>query len=947
MQTKTRKLFSSLLALAVLISVFFGMALTANAAVGDACAIGDVEYETIGDAIDAVEPGQAAAETIILLRDVVQDEEGLFFDDQKIIIDLAGYDLKITKDNSMDLDNGSVVDFDYNDGNFESQWIYVYGGSSLSLPYYDSDLAETGILCYETDSSITIDGDVSFSSEQSQIYAFEGGKITVRGNASQDGESDGWDFIRCSDEDSEIIINGDVSASACAVVVLNDGKITVDGNIDAGELGVYGFVSEEYIGDENVYGGTVNIGGDINSGFNGVDVMKANVTIAGGITAAGEFGVRCLAGGEVYVGDGISVITDNPEFPLEVSEAVKCADEGSKVEVGGDIAVITVDSFGYGVDCWNGGEVTVSGSITITGPYAGALWCADPGSRIEVFDNITVTATETNSYSSGIDCYDEGNIKVTGNITITATGVEAVTCGDEKSKLEIIGNITAIGLGEDSWNCALDCTNGAEAEVTGNVTAVGNSDTVCASEGATVTINGNIQSNSDFYSNGIWCGENAKITVNGNVSAGGDAFCIGVWCQNGEITIDGAIISTGTNAAYIGFGYSEEDGWAYPETTVEKEEGEAYVSGGAAYLKEDYLTYTDQPEGDSYVWVHVEEAPGISDGQASMTLTVGYGATSTAAFSVSGIPVPEISVSGGEERVTWDPITKKLDIAPGLAAGTYPIVLTATNGVATAATFTFTLTVEAGGGTGTTYTVTFNSNGGTAVASQTVTAGGKASQPDNPTREGYNFGGWYSNSALTEVYNFAAEVTGNITVYAKWTEKQGTSPGWKNPFTDVKIGDWFYDHVQYVYEKGLFKGITNTLFAPNQPISRAMMITVLARYAGVNTAGGPSWYSQAVAWGMENDITDGTNLDANVTREQIATMIWRYIGEPESDGDLSGFSDRAKISAYALTAMKWAVENGIINGYPDKTLRPQDDATRAEVAAIFHRIVAKWGMGNR
>ncbi|MCL1874366.1 MAG: S-layer homology domain-containing protein [Clostridiales bacterium] len=962
MQTGARKLLLSLLALVVLISVFAGMALTANADDGNACAIDEEEYETIAEAIAAVEPHLAVATTIRLLRDVEisGEEEDLIFNGQNITMDLAGHDLKIINGNGLWLVNGSIVNFIYNglEVVFVSQWIEVDDGSSLTLPYYNSDLEESGIYCFDEDSSITIDGNVEFSSEQSTVTAGEGGKITVQGDASQGGDSSDWDFIRCRGEGSEITINGNVSSTATAIIVLDDGKITVDGNVDAVEFGVFGFVSEEKLDDESVYGGTVTVTGNITSELNGVFATRTNVTVAGGITAAGSFGVLCAFEGEVSVGADITVATDTPEplepfepLALEESRAVICFDEGSKVEVAGDIAVIA-DNYANGVICWDGGEVAVSGSINIIGPFADALWCENPGSKIEVFNNITVTGTDDDAPPcSGVYCEEGGEIKVIGSITVTAPKTDAVLCGNENSKVTITGDIIATGTDESYPNSALGCWDSAEVEViAGNITLTGNGDAVWAGGGATIEINGNIRASGEDYCGGIWCVYGSEVTVNGNISVSGDAVCVGVWCEeDGKVTVNGGITSNGEEAAYIGFGFVEEEFWSHPETTMDKGEGEAYEPEGAAYLKEGYLAYTDQEaERPSYVWVHVDVAPAISGGSTSMTLAVGYGATSTVAYNVSGIPVPEISVSGGEEKVTWNHITKKLDIAAGLAAGIYTVVLTAANGVSPNATLTFTLTVEAGGGPGgTTFTVTFNTNGGSLVESQNVTAGSTATRPPDPTKDNYNFAGWYSDPALTEAYDFTAAVTGNITIYAKWTLKQGTSPGWNNPFTDVKTGDWFYDNVQFVFEKGLMKGISATLFAPNQSMSRAMMITVLARYAGVNTAGGPTWYSQAVAWGMENDITDGTNLDDNVTREQVVAMLWRYFDEPESDGDLSEFSDRAKISEYAVDAMKWAVENGIINGYPDKTLRPQANATRAEVAAIFHRIVAKWGMGDR
>ena len=171
------------------------------------------------------------------------------------------------------------------------------------------------------------------------------------------------------------------------------------------------------------------------------------------------------------------------------------------------------------------------------------------------------------------------------------------------------------------------------------------------------------------------------------------------------------------------------------------------------------------------------------------------------------------------------------------------------------------------------------------------------------------------------------------------TETPIVTAEWQNSFTDVNASDWFYNDVKYSVENGLFKGITETTFEPNLPMTRAMIITVLARYAGVDTEGGEMWYSKAIEWGVAKGITDGTNPNDNVTREQLAALLWRFAEQPERTGDLSGFADNVKISDWAVNALEWTNGEGLINGYPDGTVNPQGNATRAEVAAIIHRFV--------
>ena len=167
------------------------------------------------------------------------------------------------------------------------------------------------------------------------------------------------------------------------------------------------------------------------------------------------------------------------------------------------------------------------------------------------------------------------------------------------------------------------------------------------------------------------------------------------------------------------------------------------------------------------------------------------------------------------------------------------------------------------------------------------------------------------------------------------------NPTTKLPFTDVSTGHWAYDAICYVYEKTLFNGMSATLFGPDDAMTRAMLWTVLARADHPTTAGGSNgsnWYERSQAWVMQEGISDGTEPDAQITREQLVTMLWRYKKQPEAQKALSGYTDIASISDYAKTAMAWAVESGLLKGNPDGTLNPAGTATRAELATILMRF---------
>jgi hypothetical protein len=158
------------------------------------------------------------------------------------------------------------------------------------------------------------------------------------------------------------------------------------------------------------------------------------------------------------------------------------------------------------------------------------------------------------------------------------------------------------------------------------------------------------------------------------------------------------------------------------------------------------------------------------------------------------------------------------------------------------------------------------------------------------------------------------------------------------PYTDVKGPDWFYNNVEYMWKHYLMSGVSDTQFAPNTTTNRGMIWTILARMNNVRTDINPgsTWYEKGMLWCKEQGITDGTNPLSDITREQLVTMLWRNAGKQSGSGDLSKFSDSADVSEYAVTAMRWAVGNGILNG-ENGQINPQGTATRAQVAAMVAR----------
>lgn len=178
------------------------------------------------------------------------------------------------------------------------------------------------------------------------------------------------------------------------------------------------------------------------------------------------------------------------------------------------------------------------------------------------------------------------------------------------------------------------------------------------------------------------------------------------------------------------------------------------------------------------------------------------------------------------------------------------------------------------------------SNWGSFVSDRKVTKNGILAKPENPVRKGFIFDGWYTDAALTAVYDFNTRVNANFTLYAKWTEEKAI---------DVVSGSWYEKAVAWAYAGGLVTGVSETEFAPEDTITREQMAAILYRYAKFK------------------------GMDVSVRGE-------------------TSYTDKDAISDYAADAVIWAATKAVMSGNADGSFAPADNATRAEAAAVFMRI---------
>lgn len=267
-----------------------------------------------------------------------------------------------------------------------------------------------------------------------------------------------------------------------------------------------------------------------------------------------------------------------------------------------------------------------------------------------------------------------------------------------------------------------------------------------------------------------------------------------------------------------------------------------------------------------------------------------------------------------------------------------------------------------GGGGGTTYyTLTFETNGGDSMQAIRAARGKTLDlSAYTPMRDGYDFGGWYADKDLTQRIT-EIKLSGSKTVYADWKKREPDEPdAVKNPFADVNAGDWFYRDVLFSYEKGLMSGMDAAAFAPYANTTRAQIAVIFYRMEGspavegensftdVVRDSGTAWFYDAVTWAQQNGIMGGYSNSSfapndPITREQLAAIFYRYAQYKGYDTTQGGmaireFGDYESISDYAMGAMAWAVNTGLVKG-DSNLLYPKGTATRAELAALLHRFV--------
>ena len=750
-----------------------------------------------------------------------------------------------------------------------------------------------GSLTITGDAQVTA-GSISTGGDPNYDEAQRARDLIIEGNAQVTAE--------CISNLQKIIIRGNAAVSVenkSGIAISGNRGIEISGNAEVSASGNGGAL--------NSFNGSISIGGKTvaatntepltsNGGTAAVSTGQA-VTSTGSITVTGHLTVSSKYAGMWTTGTG-NIVVDGGTVEMENSPFGLLTRMGG-ASSGGDISITdgaTVSIAGAAMGTYPMGASTLtidSSTVEIGATSWGLYW---PGPI--VLKNGTVICT-TNDKAIGTNVaisyqYSNGYVFLAGQ---TADSSESIEQSEQTShlqnpyvKIEPVKVISVGGIALDKT--ALSLTPGGTAELDATVTPDNATDkSVTWTSGdtsvATVDANGTIIAVAPGT---------ATITATANDSSGKSASC--------TVTVIPAVtpIVPGDTVRYIVEHYRESrSGYVLAETE--------YPAGKIGE------TVTAQPKDyDGYLYNKTVSTP-------SGTLKAIQSEADLLTLKLYYDEAPVISWPGESDAPTYRVTTP--DEVEGGTVTVRPVWAEK----------------------GETVTITVTPDEGYTLGELTVT--GKDGEELRLAEKSEN------------KFTFKMPAS-RVTVEASFVEiedEPGEVVDIELPFLDVSEGAWYYDAVGYVYESGLMTGTGAETFAPEQPTSRAMIAAILYRQAGspmVNTSvtftdvGEGQWFTQAVRWASSAGVVigygDGTfGPDAPITREQLAVMLYRFAAFRGYDVSAGGmavreFADYADISHWALEAMAWAVDTGLLGGREGNVLDPAGTATRAEVAAVLQRF---------
>ena len=880
---------------------------------------------------------------------------------------------------------------------------YAYYGNTCGI-YSDEDLtivlegrntisgAKYGIrseegLTIRGDGSLTITGDYVGIYTSSGDFRFEGGTLDIEIDSSGNDDVDGRGIISNAFDDYEMTISG--------------GSITIDMEGDGigifreyGDLKIEGGCVEITSTDSAIYAGsgdviisgTPTITVTAGEGNPGIQAFDRNIKLNDTVYTC-DMSTVIIQSGSIITGLRENCVWVNGVKLNNQNTTISCGDgtavydpEANTLTL--DNATITTaheffpwnDDLGYAyiyVDYYEENPMTIilrgentiaSSSENNIGVFANhliikaedpdaALTISEPLSIIDcvsivvesgtiranaLFDNMTVRGGSVIAEGYGLDGWN--SITIEGG-TVAASGPEEYA-GIRGSKVTISGG-TVTTSGEDCGLYALDMTvNGSPTitvEASGpNANGIYARDGLAVSGSPTITATTSGEMGNAIYTNG-------DVTISGSptitATAGAGQAAIGA----GGITInDLPYVCTGSaahiTAGQVAYGLRQE-GAPVPDPDPDRPSHDR----------------DDDDDRDPAATTESERNP---DGSITTTVTKPDGTTTATTRNPDGskevvetkkdgtVVTTATDKSGNETKTTENP------------DGTSVVSVTRTDGS------TSTTTVDKDGLSVTVAALSEDAvaRGQTGAVSLPMPGAIAAGDLENAPAVTLDLPGDTSVRVEIPVENMTAGTVAVLVTADGGSEIVKTSVATESgvvltlsggetvklvdntkTFADVAGSFWGAEAVTFVTSRELFQGTGAATFDPNAPMDRAMIVTVLARLDGVDTTTGGAWYEAGAQWAMSNGISDGSGLDQDLTREQLAVMLYRYAQykgcdvSAGEDANILSYADAFDVSEYAIPAMQWACGAGVISG-KDGALDPAGSATRAEVAAMLMRF---------
>lgn len=761
------------------------------------------------------------------------------------------------------------------------------------------------ILPSDTDTTVVAQGDNTLESSENALSDLK--YITIQGSGSLSATSSSGYSIYSA---LGITITGVVSVTAPTIYSCDNIVVDTTGTVDAPQMTTLGTLTYNK--------GTMN--GSWVSEYNGNEHSSVTLSIYGNVT-------------------------------LDSDTSLDSNDASLTVKAG---AVLTIDTdrtltIAAGVPITNNGTIVNSGTIVLPETYAADIPAAIKAMKL----------TGSGVVEAGSQYYtnDGAAVKaITGGLTLTSTGDD--TKSVDKDGYSWDGSTLTLGSTYVSGgltlpdNTTIRTTSGSI--ISGSINGAGGTNMHLTFDGtAPLSINGGISLGTN--------GDTVTVQSGAHVSVSG-SFSLGAYGLDGILNV----IGSGTVLTI-----SSPNSYAVMCGAVNVQDGASLAAHSEGSYGLYALTDGVSVTGGSTLTVGCDYGVYVKDG----SFTIDESSTFTANAAVAAICVVDTTKTKSQGQMLKVPssmLPSGAEIAhttgdtPNCGYTYWSImptgnILSATNEDSDPATLTGALgalTLKAatvpsnpiggGGGSVSSYTLTFETNGGSSVASLSKTSGTVVDLSNyKPTRDGYDFAGWYSDAALTAKIT-GVTLTKDTTVYAKWTEKSA------NPFTDVSDSAYYHDAVLWAAKKNITSGTSDNAFSPDVICTRAQMVTFLWRAMGSPepaSADCPftdvpkdAYYYKAVLWASDKGVAKGTSAAAfspndTVTRSQSMTFLWRAAGEPVSVS-ANQFADVSQ-DAYYYSAVLWAIEKGVTQGTSSTAFSPNDGCTRAQIVTFLYRYMGE------